>query len=77
VQKSVSLHTEMVFSQIIAGADPNRQDGILQAVGDHVAASQLRPIVTTRLQGLTVPSMRTAHELLETRRTVGKVVIET
>lgn len=77
MQKSVSLRTEMVFSQIIAGADPSRQGGILQAVGDHVAAGQLRPIVTTRLQGLTVPSMRTAHELLETRRTVGKVVIET
>ncbi len=50
---------------------------VLQAVGDHVAAGQLSPIVTTHLQGLTVPSMRTAHELLETHRTVGKVVIET
>jgi hypothetical protein len=33
--------------------------------------------VTTRLDGLTTESKRTAHELLETRHTVGKVVIAT
>ena len=76
VQKSISLHTEMVFAHIMTGADPSRQHDILQAVGEHVAVGQLRPIVTTRLHGLTVESLRTAHELLETHRTVGKIVIE-
>ena len=76
VQKSISLHTEMVFAGIMAGADPSRQQAILQTIGEHVAAGEVRPIDTTRLPGLTVDSMRTAHELLETRRTVGKTVIE-
>jgi len=32
---------------------------------------------SARLHGLTVANMRAAHELLETRHTVDKVVIET
>lgn len=76
VEKSVSLHTEMVFSQVSSGADPSSQGRILAAVSDHVRIGQVRPIVKTRLEGLTVQNMKTAHTLLESRRTVGKIVIE-
>jgi NADPH:quinone reductase len=36
----------------------------------------MKPITTTVLKGLTPEAMRSAHALLETGRTVGKVVIE-
>ena len=77
VQKSVTLHTEMVFSQTLSGADPSSQGRILAAISEYVLSGQVRPIVTTQLAGLTVHNMKTAHTLLESRRTIGKIVIET
>jgi NADPH:quinone reductase len=77
VQNSVSLHTEMVFSQISGGADPTSQGRILEAISEYVLSGQVRPIVTTQLAGLTVHNMKTAHTLLESHRTIGKIVIET
>lgn len=76
-QKSISLHTEMVFSLLSAGADPSSQSRILEAVCEYVLNGQVRPIVTTQLTGLTVDNMKTAHTLLESHRTIGKVVVET
>ena len=59
------------------GADPSSQGQILQAIGEHIRSGHVRPIVTTQLVGLTVPNMKTAHTLLESHRTIGKIVIET
>ncbi len=70
IQKSVSLHTEMIFSRVITGHDVHRQGQILSELLDHV-----RPIVTTELHGLTVDAMREAHSLAESGRTIGKTVI--
>jgi ketosteroid isomerase-like protein len=36
---------------------------------------RVRPILTTPLDGLTVESMKLAHERIEKQRTVGKIVI--
>lgn len=77
IQKSISLHTEMVFSRISSGIDPSSQGRILEAVSEYVLDGQVRPIVTTKLAGLTVHNMKTAHTLLESHRTIGKIVIET
>lgn len=76
IQKSASLHTEMVFSQLASGADPTSQGDILKTISGYAGTGQLRPIVTTLLTGLTADTMKTAHTLLESRRTIGKIVIE-
>lgn len=73
--KSLSLHAEMVFSQIMNGGDIASQGRILGRLAADAAAGRLRPIVTTLLEGLTSDTMRKAHELVESRRTVGKIVI--
>ncbi|MEZ0093641.1 zinc-binding dehydrogenase [Streptacidiphilus sp. EB129] len=73
--KSISLHTEMVFSRIIHASAPQIQGQILASVADLAAAGRIRPIVTRRLAGLTSETMRTAHGLIETGRTTGKIVI--
>jgi NADPH:quinone reductase-like Zn-dependent oxidoreductase len=65
-----------VFSQIASGADPSSQGRILGSVVDYVVGGQVRPIVTTALTGLTADTMKTAHTMLESRRTIGKIVIE-
>ncbi len=75
VLKSASLHTEMVFSRIIHGSDPEKQGRILETVAALVVENRVRPIATTRLDGLTAGTMKAAHELVETGRTIGKVVI--
>lgn len=73
--KSLSLHTEMVFSRIVNGAVPEAQGRTLESVAELVTAGRVRPILTRQLDGLTAESMRTAHELVEGARTIGKVVI--
>jgi len=75
VAKSVSLHTETVFSKITAGGDVASQGEILAQLAADVVVGRLRPIATTVLRGLSVEAMRAAHELAESRRTIGKTVI--
>ena len=75
--KSASLHTEMVFSRVLHGSDVGRQGQILETVAALVVEGRLRPIATTRLEGLTVETMRSAQALVESGRTIGKVVIAT
>jgi zinc-binding alcohol dehydrogenase family protein len=75
--KSASLHMEMVFSKILNGRDFKSQGGILEDVAALVAAGRVRAIANTRLDGLTGETMRAAHALVETARTIGKVVIAT
>ncbi|MFD4402366.1 zinc-binding dehydrogenase [Nocardia sp. NPDC058499] len=74
--KSLSLHSEMVFSKIVAGSDVGSQGRILAQAANDVAAGRLRPIVTTTLEGLTAETMKTAHALAESGRTIGKTVIQ-
>lgn len=76
-RKSVSLHTEMVFSQLSSGTDPSSQGRILETISEYLLSGQVRPIVMTQLEGLTVDNMKIAHTLLESHHTVGKIVIET
>jgi NADPH:quinone reductase-like Zn-dependent oxidoreductase len=66
---------EMVFSRIIHGSEPERQGRILETVAALVVEGRVNPIATKRLDGLTAETMKAAHELVETGRTVGKVVI--
>ncbi|WP_250036009.1 alcohol dehydrogenase catalytic domain-containing protein [Paractinoplanes maris] len=73
--RSISLHTENVFSRIMAGGDIAGQGDILAQLAGDVVAGRIHPIATTVLDGLRVDTMRAAHELVESRRTIGKTVI--
>lgn len=75
VSKSISLHTEMVFARVISGFDLAGQGKILADIADRAVSGGLRPIVSTQLDGLTVQNMKAAHEQLEGRQTIGKIVI--
>jgi NADPH:quinone reductase len=54
---------------------PDRQGSILKTVSTLVMQAQVIPIATTQLNELSAETMKIAHELVETRRTIGKVVI--
>lgn len=75
VAKSISLHTEMVFAKVIGGFDLASQSKILAEIAGRAVSGGLRTIVSTQLDGLTARTMKTAHEQLESRRTIGKIVI--
>lgn len=75
MRKSLSLHTEMVFSKITAGGDVGSQGRILSELAQDVSAGRLRPIGTTTLHGLTTDTMRAAHQAVESGRMIGKFVI--
>jgi zinc-binding alcohol dehydrogenase family protein len=77
VLKSASLHTEMVFSRVIHGSAPEKQGSILETVAGLVVEGRVRSIRTTILDGLTAGTIRTAHGLVESGKTIGKVVIAT
>lgn len=64
-----------MFSRIVNDSYPERQGLFLEKVGTLVTEGRLRPILTTRLEELTVASMKLAHELIEKQRTVGKIVV--
>jgi NADPH:quinone reductase len=67
----------MVFSKVLHVYDVESQGRTLEAVAALIAEGRIRPIATTRLTGLTPGAMRAAHDLLESGRTIGKVVIAT
>lgn len=48
---------------------------ILTTVAALVVEGRVKPIATTLLKGLTAETMKSAHALVESGRTVGKVVI--
>jgi NADPH2:quinone reductase len=75
--KSASLHTEMIFSRVTHGSDLSTQGHVLDTVAALVVEGRVRPIATKQLDGLTAKTMKSAHGLVETKRTIGKVVIAT
>lgn len=48
---------------------------LFEAVSGLVVGRSVTPIVRTRLDGLTSETMKTAHERIETSRTIGNVVM--
>jgi NADPH:quinone reductase len=77
LMRAASLHLEMVFSRIVNGGAPEKQGDILETIASLVDENLVVPIATTRLNGLSSETMKAAHELVESRRTIGKVVIAT
>ncbi len=75
--KAASLHTEMIFSRLLNDYAPETHGAILDQVAALFVEGRMRPIATKQLDGLTAETMRAAHELVESRRTIGKVVIAT
>ena len=74
-------HYDVAIAVAVLAADkkheeltPDLLDG-WAFVGELSVSGGLRPIVARRLDGLTAHDMKTAHELLESRRMIGKIVI--
>jgi NADPH:quinone reductase len=74
--KSLSFHWELMFTRALAGGDAQlSQHRLLERVAELVEAGKIRSTATTELQPINAQQLREAHRLVETGRTMGKVVV--
>lgn len=74
--KSIAWHWELMFTRALHQTDDLRaQHDILDEVASLVEAGRVRPTVSRRLGPISAATLREAHELVETGRTLGTVVV--
>jgi NADPH2:quinone reductase len=76
-RKSVSLHWELMFTRSLFGtADVGEQGQLLNEVARLADTGRLRTTLTERLSPINAANMKRAHQMVETNRMRGKVVLE-
>ena len=75
--KSISLHWEFMFTRSrYETPDMSEQGHLLNQVADLVDAGHIQSTLQTNLGTINAENLRKAHELVESGRTVGKIVLE-
>lgn len=75
--KSVSFHWEFMFTRPqFQTADRGEQGAILERLAALVEAGELRSTAGTRLTPISPTNLARAHGLLESGRSIGKIVLE-
>lgn len=72
--RSLRLHYELMFTRPLFGVDLAHQGWILDQVASLVEAGRLRSTLTSELPW-TLDNLRDAHQRIESRRTIGKIVL--
>jgi len=74
--RSIAWHWEFMFTRAAERTpDMAEQGRILEAIARHVEAGELMTTVSTVLDDFSAAGLRHAHALVESGRTIGKVVI--
>lgn len=74
--KSVSFHWELMFTRSMFQTDDlSEQHNILNKVAGLLDNGTLTSTLNTTIDGFTVANLKEAHQLLESGKTIGKVVI--
>lgn len=74
--KSLSLHWEFMFGRAKPQSNKMSEQGrLLNKVADLVDAGQIRSTAATRLAPINAQNLREAHALVESGKTIGKVVL--
>ena len=75
--KSVSVHWESMFTRSMFTTDDiARQGEILRHVAQLIDEKKLVPTLSKVLSPINAANLREAHRLIETQRSVGKLVVE-
>jgi zinc-binding alcohol dehydrogenase family protein len=75
--KCASLHFEFMFARSRhQTADMIRQHELLNAVADLVDQGKVKTTLTRRLSPISAANLREAHAVVESGRTIGKIVLE-
>lgn len=74
--KSIAWHWELMFTRPVQQTpDMIEQHHLLNRVADLIDQGVLRGTMTTTLSPINAEQLREAHRLIETGRTIGKVVV--
>jgi NADPH2:quinone reductase len=74
--KSISLHWEFMFTRSrYQTPDMSEQGRLLNEVADLVDVSRIRTTMQMNLDPINAANMKRAHALVESGRTIGKVVL--
>ena len=75
--KSISVHWESMFTRSMFTTDDiARQGEILRHVAQLIDDKKLVPTLSKVLSPINAANLREAHRLIETHRSVGKLVVE-
>ena len=72
--RSLRLQYELMFTRSLFGYNLAHQGRILDQIADLAEAGRLRSTLGSELPW-TLESLRQGHQLLESRRTIGKIVL--
>jgi len=76
-QKAVSVHWEFMFTRsMFQTADMNEQRLLLDRVSELVDAGNIRTTASEIIRPINAENLRRAHRLVESNRTIGKIVLE-
>ncbi len=76
-RKAVSIHWELMFTRpLFETADMDEQSKLLDEVARLIDAGRLRSTVTDVLRPISAANLRRAHQLIETGKARGKLVLE-
>lgn len=75
--KSVSFHWELMFTRSMFQTDDMiEQHHILNKIAQLLDARTLQSTLNTTIEGFTADNLKEAHRLLESGKTIGKVVLK-
>ncbi|MCQ9185878.1 zinc-binding dehydrogenase, partial [Streptomyces sp. IBSBF 2953] len=75
--KAISLHWEMMFARaLFETPDMIKQHELLNRVSDLIDQRVLTTTVGENLGKITAANLRRAHALIESQKTIGKIVLE-
>ena len=75
-QKSISLHWEFMYTRsLFETADISAQRDILNQVSELINNGQIRSTEGTRLNAMSASTLKQAHQLLESGKAIGKIVL--
>ena len=76
-RKAVSIHHELMFTRSLYGTpDMDEQGKILNALAALVDEGKIRTTLTEKLSPINAANMKTAHAMIESGATRGKIVLE-
>lgn len=73
--KSIKCGYEFMFTKSMFHHKPEEQGQLLTKIGELIDRQKIRTTMSSVLTGLTAENVKTAHEALESGRSVGKTVI--
>lgn len=75
--KAISIHWEMMFTKSLFNFNPESQGKLLSEIANLADSNSIRTTLQKELHHLTVENIRQGHELLESGKSIGKIVIST